>query len=143
MPSYIKQVSLRYYKSIGSCAVDLNDLTILVGKNGSGKSNFLDSISFVADALSSTLDFAIRQRGGLGSVRKRSGGHPTNFTISMRLTLPSGRASSYVFQVGSDPNGRHKVRREALSISGADIVPIEYEYQNGSLSKNTGKITLP
>lgn len=143
LPSYIKQVSLRYYKSIGSCSVDLNDLTILVGKNGSGKSNFLDSISFVSDALSSTLDFAIRQRGGLGSVRKRSGGHPTNFTISLRLALPSGRTGVYAFQIGTDKTGRQKVRRELLSIYGDQSDPIEFEYQNGRLINNIVKTALP
>lgn len=143
MPTFISQVNLRYFKSIGACSVDLGDLTILVGKNGSGKSNFLDALSFVSDSLSSTLDFAIRQRGGPGSVRKRSGGHPTNFSIDLKVRLPSGRNCFYGFQVGSDKNGKHKVRKEQLSITGDGIVPTEYEFQDGKLSRNTGKLTLP
>ena len=143
MPSFIKRLNLRYYKSIGSCSVDLDGLTILVGTNGSGKSNFLDSISFVSDALSSTLDFAIRQRGGISAVRKRSGGHPTHFSISMRLLLPSGRNAIYSFEIGADANGKHKVRREKLAVSASDLSYIEYDYEDGRLLGATPGLSLP
>lgn len=143
MPIYIRQVNLRYYKSIASCSVSLDNLTILVGANGSGKSNFLDSLSFVADALSSTLDFAIRQRGGPSAVRKRSGGHPTHFSISLRLHLPSGRDGVYSFQIGSDQNGRHRVKREKLAVGAGDLSPVEYDYENGTLKVATAGLSLP
>lgn len=128
---FIHQVSLRYYKSIGSCEVDLNDLTVLVGPNGSGKSNFVDSLNFVSDALNSTLDFAIRQRSGLAAVRKRSGGHPTNFAIKLRISLPSGKNALYSFQVGATPDGSHKVQKEYLSVSSEGIDVVQYKYENG------------
>ena len=73
----IISVSLKNYKSIGSARVRLAPLTLLVGRNGAGKSNFLDALRLVSDALQSTLDYALRQRGGIGEVRRRSGGHPT------------------------------------------------------------------
>jgi predicted ATPase len=143
MPSYITKVNLRYFKSIGSCSVDLGGLTIPVGANGSGKSNFVDSISFVSDSLSSTLDFAIRQRGGPSAVRKRSGGHPTHFSISLRMKLPSGRDSVYSFEIGSDPNGRHRVRREKLAVGAGSWQPVEYDYENGALRGATEGLSLP
>ncbi|MBY5519580.1 AAA family ATPase [Rhizobium leguminosarum] len=127
----INQVSLRYYKSIGACVVDLSDLTVLVGPNGSGKSNFIDSLNFVSDALNSTLDFAIRQRSGLSAVRKRSGGHPTNFAIKLRISLLSGRNATYSFQVGAAADGSHKVQKEYLSVSDEGIGLTEIKYENG------------
>jgi predicted ATPase len=133
----IKQVGLRYYKSIGGCTVDLSDLTVLVGPNGSGKSNFVDSLNFVSDALNSTLDFAIRQRSGLSAVRKRSGGHPTNFAITLRIQLPSGKDAVYSFQVGAVTDGSHKVQKEFLSISERDLNVTEFQYQNGNKIKST------
>lgn len=137
----INQVTLRYYKSIGSCVVDLSDLTVLVGPNGSGKSNFVDSLNFVSDALNSTLDFAIRQRSGLSAVRKRSGGHPTNFAIKLRLTLPSGRNAIYSFQVGAAPDGSHKVQKEHLSISEDNLGITEFKYENGNRIFSTEKLS--
>ena len=48
---FLKRVCIRNYKSIGACSVELGALTILVGRNGSGKSNFLDALRLVADGL--------------------------------------------------------------------------------------------
>ena len=137
----INQVSLRYYKSIGSCQVDLSDLTVLVGPNGSGKSNFVDSLSFVSDALNSTLDFAIRQRSGLSAVRKRSGGHPTNFAIKVRISLPSGKNALYSFQVGAATDGSHRVQKEYLGVSSDGISITEFHYENGKKVKSTEAIS--
>ncbi|MCU0769375.1 MAG: AAA family ATPase, partial [Burkholderiaceae bacterium] len=70
---------LRNYRSIGLCDVELRSLTYLVGVNGSGKSNFLDALHLVRDALNGSLDNALNERGGLSEVRRRSSGHPTHF----------------------------------------------------------------
>ena len=61
---FIRRVVLRNYKSIGNCDVHLRALTYLVGQNGAGKSNFLDALHFVRDALAGSLDNAINERGG-------------------------------------------------------------------------------
>jgi len=75
--AFLTRVVVKNYKSIAACDVDLRPLTILVGPNGAGKSNFLDALRFVADGLRTSLDHAFRERGGIGEVRRRSGGHPT------------------------------------------------------------------
>ncbi|NBC31104.1 MAG: AAA family ATPase [Alphaproteobacteria bacterium] len=41
---FIKRITIRNYKSIAACKVDLGPLMFLVGPNGSGKSNFLDAL---------------------------------------------------------------------------------------------------
>lgn len=65
----LTRVVLRNYKSIAACDVSPAQLTFLVGPNGSGKSNFLDALRFVADAVRFSLDHALRDRGGRGTVR--------------------------------------------------------------------------
>ena len=72
----ITRVALRNYKSIAACDVELAPLAILVGANGAGKSNFLDALRFTAQALRFSLDHALRERGGINEVRRRSRGHP-------------------------------------------------------------------
>ena len=79
--TFITRVVLKNYKSIAACDVRLQPLTFLVGRNGAGKSNFLDALRFVADALNSSLGHAIRDRGGINDVRRRSRGHPNHFGI--------------------------------------------------------------
>jgi len=91
MSVLLRQVFLKNFKSIANAKVDLQDLTLLVGPNGSGKSNFIDALRLVSDALNTTPEYAIRQRGGINEVRRRSGGHPTHFAISLRLNLGGGR----------------------------------------------------
>ena len=51
-PRTITRVALRNYKSIAGCDVALAPLTILVGQNGAGKSNFLDALRSCARASS-------------------------------------------------------------------------------------------
>ena len=85
---FIKRVTIKNYKSIAACDVRLGPLMFLVGPNGAGKSNFLDALRFVADALNSSLDHAIRDRGGINDVRRRSGGHPNHFSIRLDFALP-------------------------------------------------------
>jgi AAA15 family ATPase/GTPase len=48
---FISRVRLKNYKSIAECDVRLGPLTILIGPNGTGKSNFLDALAFLARAL--------------------------------------------------------------------------------------------
>ena len=111
----ITRVILRNYKSIAACDIELAPLTILVGPNGAGKSNFLDSLSFTARALRFSLDHALRERGGINEVRRRSRGHPNHFGISLDLRLPlaTGR---YAFEIGARPKGRYVVRREECAV---------------------------
>lgn len=61
----IRRLLLRQYKSIEHCDFELGPLTVLVGRSGVGKSNILDALSFVTDALRNTLEYALRSRGGI------------------------------------------------------------------------------
>ena len=88
--TFITRVVLKNYKSIAACDVELQPLTFLVGPNGAGKSNFLDSLRFVADALNSSLDHAIRDRGGIDNIHCRSGECPKHFSIRLDFTLSEG-----------------------------------------------------
>lgn len=120
MPSsvFLKRVVLRNYKSIAACDVHLGALTYLVGANGAGKSNFLDALHLVRDALSGSLDNALNERGGLAEVRRRSSGHPTHFGIRLEFILPSGENGYYAFNVGALANGVYEVQNEECAIGG-------------------------
>lgn len=111
-PTFIKRVILKNYKSIAACDVQLQPLTFLVGRNGSGKSNFLDALRFVADALDSSLEHAIRDRGGINDVRRRSRGHPNHFSIRLEFTLPNGSTGHYAFRIGTRSPGGYEVQTE-------------------------------
>ncbi len=108
----ITRVVLKNYKSIASCSLRLRPLNFLVGPNGSGKSNFLDALRLVSESLNSSLDHALRERGGINEVRRRSSGHPTHFGMRLDFTLPGSASGHYAFSVGAKPKGGFEVQHE-------------------------------
>lgn len=129
-PPFITRTVLRNYKSIGSCDVRLQPLTYLVGANGAGKSNYLDALHLVRDALTGSLDNALNERGGLGEVRRRSSGHPTHFGIRLEFVLKTGRRGHYAFEIGALPGRNYQVQTEECSIGEAF-----YRVEGGKLKK--------
>ncbi len=117
----LTRVALRNYKSIGACDIRPAQLSFLVGPNGSGKSNFLDALRFVADSLGYSIDHALRDRGGIGEVRRRSGGHPTHFGIRLEFNLSEWRGH-YAFTVGAKPDRGYEVQSEECYVEPRDAL---------------------
>jgi predicted ATPase len=138
---FIHRVILRNYKSIGYCDVTLRPLTYLVGHNGAGKSNFMDALHFVRDALFNSLDSALNERGGLSEVRRRSGGHPTHFAIRVAFSLSDGRPGHYGFVIGALKNGSYEVQREECVIAGVGKGPF-FRIEKGRLI-DSSETTFP
>ena len=113
---FLERVRIRNYKSIGQCDLALRPLTILVGRNGAGKSNFLDALQFVTDALLGSLDSAIKGRGGIDDVRRRSTGHPRNFAIELEVVLTAAERARYGFEIAAGPEFGFAVKDEWLQV---------------------------
>lgn len=120
--AFLTRVVLKNYKSSAACAVRLHPLVFLVGRNGAGKSNFLDALRFVADALRTSLDHAVRDRGGINEVRRRSGRHPNTFGIRLEFRLRSGTTGLYAFRIAARPHGRYAVQEEECELRGSGIL---------------------
>ena len=110
-----------------------------MGPNGAGKSNFLDSLRFVADALHSSLDHAIRNRGGINDVRRRSGGHPKSFQHSPRFHLTGNSTGHYVFRIGARPRGGYEVQKEECMLQGAKFSSQKeyFRVENGTVTETS------
>lgn len=129
---FINRVQLANYKSIGRCDVHLDQLTYLVGPNGSGKSNFLDALRLVSDSLNSTLDHALRERGGIKDVRRRSSGHPTHFSIKLHFTI-GDEQGFYAFRVGAKPASGFEVQKEELVLKSILRENTYYKVEKGQV----------
>ncbi len=138
---FLTRVVLRNYKSIGNCDVRLGPLTFLVGVNGSGKSNFLDALHLVRDALNGSLDNAMNERGGLNEVRRRSSGHPTHFGIRLEFVLHDARRGHYSFNVGALKDRGYEVQAEECAIDGVGKGPF-FRVERGKL-KACSEATFP
>jgi predicted ATPase len=138
---FVVRLRLRNYKSVAACDIQLEPLTFLVGPNGSGKSNLLDSLRFVAEALRTSLEHALRDRGGIKEVRRRSGGHPTHFGIRLDLRLPGGESAYYAFRIGARQRGGYEVQTEECAVipAGAHEPAERYVVRSGEVVDATAE----
>ena len=118
---FISRVRLKNYKSIAECDVRLGPLTILIGPNGTGKSNFLDALAFLARAVATTPYEAIEERGGLGEVLRRVPGPADKLQIAIEFNVPGrgGQRGTYEFEIARalGPNDlRFEVTRERCTL---------------------------
>ena len=65
----ITRVWAKNFRSIADVSFELDPLTILVGPNASGKSNLLDILRFIKDALRN-LEMAVSRRNGMEGVAR-------------------------------------------------------------------------
>jgi predicted ATPase len=127
--TFITRVVLENYKSIAYCDVRLGPLTFLVGRNGAGKSNFLDALRFLQESTSTTLDNAVRARGGIEDLICRTNGHPTSLTIRVEFVFPYGHTGFYVLQLGVRSFGGYEILREVCEVvtgPATDVRPTRY-----------------
>lgn len=145
----ITRLALRQYKSIENCEIELGPISILVGRNGVGKSNLIDALRFVADAVRNTLEYAIRERGGIDQVRRKSlGGRPTHPAVAMNLRLPDGRSAKYWFKIAAVQGRGFRVDQEGCEVgpppeSGTGLAPHRYRVANGVIEEWTPKSPAP
>ncbi len=142
MPVFVQTVSLLNYKSIARCRINLRPLSLLVGPNGAGKSNFVDSLRLVAESLRTSLEHALRERGGIKEVRRKSRGHPTHFGVRLDMILAKDTSAWYGFKVGALPNGAFAVQREECHIDTFMQNPAEHFFvvENGDLKQSSAKM---
>src|SRR3982750_1859686 len=82
-PPFLRRVRIRGYKSIEFCDVTLEPLTVLVGRNASGKSNFLGALAFMRDVLAKGTTEAVRNHRGRKSIINRRN---KNLAVEIGLT---------------------------------------------------------
>lgn len=125
----ITTLTVSNFRSLGEeVRLDLGDFTVLVGANGSGKSNVVGALRFVADAVTIGLSGAVTQWQGIGAVRRWSGGHPFDLSIALSLRLPTGPAG-YSFQLTGDRADEYRVKQEeaVLVLPGGETAAFRIE----------------
>ncbi len=123
LPFRVSRVLLQNYKSISFCDVSLEPLTLLVGRNGAGKSNFLGAFAFVRALVSEGLSEAITQRGGKTGVFHQ-GCNPPRIVVELDAELlgSDGSIRLATWRVEIDqvvPRRRTDIVRESLRVRDA------------------------
>lgn len=105
MSNPISKIHIENFKSLSNISVELNDLNILFGPNGVGKSTFLDTIWFIRDCATRGVDLAATDRDhGIGLLWENA--EPNShilisvetetFTYQLELGFSSGRIEPFV-----------------------------------------------
>jgi predicted ATPase len=124
---FISRLRLKNYKSIAQCDVRLGPLTILVGPNASGKSNFLDALEFLCRAVATSPNQALEEHGGLEAVLRQVPERANSFSVAVEAAVPwwpapSEVSASYEIEIGPAPDGERGivVLHESCVLRGPD-----------------------
>src|ERR1700676_2870761 len=90
----IKRVRIQNFRSLVDVTVDLDPLTVLIGRSGTGKSNFVHAIRFLRDSLNAR-SFDIQTAGGLARARHLD--HPTEQLGFQSTFSIGGHSTEYCY----------------------------------------------
>jgi predicted ATPase len=140
----IRSLILKRYRSILSDSVDFDNPTVLVGRNGAGKSNLVDALAFLGEAMALPLQVVFDRRGGIAAVRNRSAvrSHPPNLglCVSFGTIDESVSGGRYAFEVRALADHRFDVLREQCIIRGADNQIYWFNRTRKKFSSNVPKL---
>ncbi len=120
----LRWLNLKRFRSIPAEVIHFENPTILVGRNGSGKSNLVDAFPLLAEAMEEPLASVLDRRGGIQTVRNRPAhrGRPPHMGVAVGMTGPDGDPSHarYAFELKARKGYGFEVVREQCVIRLAD-----------------------
>jgi len=96
-------------------SLPLSPLTVVIGKNGVGKSSLFDAFGFLSDCLRAGVEEAcdLRGRGGFERIRTKGETGPIQFEVYYKEDRNS-RPITYELSIELDRSGRHYIENERL-----------------------------
>ena len=132
----LKTVRIQHYKSLNDVTVHLHPrVTVIVGPNGVGKSNFVDVFRFLHDAVASNLDDAIRKREGIVRLLQYYKTRP--YRISMNYTFTDAQETfEYFLKLTGNSNGDWHIINESLNpLESVESIGYGMRYERASSKK--------
>lgn len=127
---HIRHFGLLYDTTIGvqwsdiqsdskSTASFLEPLSVLVGRNSTGKSSLIDALAFITDCIKYGVPFAstLSRRGGFTSLVTEGAEQIISFSLIFHLQETKTRFLKYDITFASDKHGRPSVEKECVLIS--------------------------
>jgi len=144
----ITKITVDGFKSLADFEIELGQVNVLIGANGSGKTNILEAIGVLGAAASGRVDGRrLPERGvrlsGAGRYQSRLAEVPTLTTITMKAEWESGGKSA-AYEVALEPPANGNVWRYAEERGSANGQPIldRAGAPNGALDPDAGWAAL-
>jgi predicted ATPase len=109
----VRSIRLEGFASIRHAEVELHDLNVLVGANGSGKSNFVRALELLGRIVAADLQFFVGVNGGAAALLHQPSGATE---ISISLDAPPNRYDAVLVAA---PDDRLIFADERISYSGS------------------------
>lgn len=105
----LKRVRIKNYKSL-DVDVELDPITVLIGKSGTGKTNFVEALRFLRDGVRGSSMLA-------GEILSRTAIRPFDLLFEVSFGVP-GRTSSMEYKLAFEagPKASIRLREELLSV---------------------------
>ena len=142
MPKKITQILIEGYTSIRSATVAIGDVTVLVGANGAGKSNFIAALELLGRIADQGLAFEVGLRGGASALLNAAGSGARH--IRLRIEADSdlaGRTDTYEATLIPAANEELVFARETASHFEAPGSPrlIQQDFGGGTVNQSSEK----
>jgi type I restriction enzyme M protein len=120
-----RRLSVTNYKSIQELHIDLPPFAVVVGANGSGKSNFADALVFAAEVCTSA-SAAVEKRGGIHGVLRWGSEEPGELRISVSVAGFAGNFGrdcvSHSLSIRTGPHASWWFHHEVVEVVSNGVV---------------------
>ena len=112
----VTRMVVKNYRTLVDLDIALTPLTVFVGKNATGKSNVIDVLRFVRDALVEGFDQALFKRGGIAALRYWFADENEHVSIGLFFKGPEW-SGQYSFAFASARRDEYEIKSEKLSLT--------------------------
>ena len=135
---FLQKITLRNFRSIRNETVTFANPLFLVGRNGSGKSNFVDALAFLSESMTIPLQSVMERRGGMGRVGyiTQDWEFETALRVDFQLDSEQPTSGYYAFALKVVPVRKYEVIREQCDLNFSDGKSVWFD-RNGSRIKSS------
>jgi predicted ATPase len=80
-----EHISIKGFRRLQNTELEMRDLVVMIGANGSGKTSFLDVLSILAASASGNLQNTLQLKGGLNEILTRGKAQKLEIAVSMKI----------------------------------------------------------
>jgi predicted ATPase len=109
--SKFEKISIKGFRRLQNVDLEMRDLVVMIGANGSGKTSFLDAMSMLAASASGKLHESLQNKGGLNEILTRGRSQKLEILLSMR----ANDKDTLQYSLEISPKGlSYEIREEIL-----------------------------